>query len=34
MEIFDKVGPLGETLKGGGGLKNPIKQQFWAGKLL
>jgi len=25
MEIFDKAGPLGETLKGGGGLKNPIK---------
>ena len=25
MGIFDKAGPLGETLKGGGGLKNPIK---------
>jgi len=25
MEIFDKAGPLGETLKGGGGLQNPIK---------
>lgn len=25
MGIFDKAGPLGETLKGGGGLKNPVK---------
>jgi len=25
MGILDKAGPLGETLKGGGGLKNPIK---------